>query len=221
MAWGGPKWPRRQIPVFRPRRRRMTAWIVNGGTVDTVNNDLTSSLIVDYTDPDNIPNFGFATKTLLATATTFVGHLLTTFDDQFIEDQDAAKGSVNQTSLLETAKVLRVQGFIDIRNRSDLVGNFVGFFITHQQSVSVNNIDQVSPVDPTLQRRNTIVHQEYMQLAASSSGSKDSMWTRNINFKLSRRMRKNETLSLWTYSSVVGQSGGIDVRWMARVLISK
>lgn len=235
VRYGGPKWiPRGGFPRFR--RRRRTAWVTSGltdGNPDAIQD--VSSLQITRAN-DNEGSNTFSSRILQGLQTKFVGFLVSTFDDHSVEAND--QQSINQADALNSnLTVLRIQGFVDIQNgipsAEDAANGHrkVGYLITHQASDGFDQIDQEDWVDPSLWRTGRLVHSEIGVVSTIVHTvppiivlRSEHHWTRNVNLRVKRRLRKNEVLALWIYHDITGdpqQDTGVVVNWAMRCLISR
>lgn len=235
VRFGGPKWiPKGGFPRFR-RRRRPMAWVANGLETPTdlgLGAATASSLYVDI-DAPLLDGTNCLQNKVVSWApdtcnTQFLGSVLTTYDSHVVETRDLQ--SRNQSDALGALlRLHRVQGFVHVDVPQGIMpdGGLLDFawILTIQTSYSDESIDQIDYPDPTLWRSNQMVHSEFGALHSPPvMGVYQGPWSssRNWNLTMSRRMRKEQSLSLWLYvGSGVPNGGSVNVKWALRALVSR
>lgn len=224
--WGGPKWPRRRIPVIR---RPKPVWIANGAYapaavppgVPGATSSLQASIAL------NGSNTFLPTILPAATAgTSLLAPILSTFDASEVETSDTQ--SINQAdALADSLRILRIQGFIhysDLGTATSPTGvNTCGFAITKEQSINFAGADAVDLVDPTVWRAShEVIHMEFRQLQpvlVYAGGGQPRSATFRVNIKTRFRLDKNEFLLLWFYHETTLSDK--NVNWALRTLCAR
>lgn len=223
--WGGPKWPRRRIPVIR---RPKPVWIANGAyapaAVPPGVPGATSSLQASVAL--NGSNTLLPTILPAATAgTSLLGPILSTFDASEVEVADTQ--SINQAdALADSLRILRIQGFIHYSDvgagaASPTGVSTVGFAITKEQSINFAGADAVDLVDPTVWRSaHEVIHMEFRQVqpfAAFSGNTRQASF--RVNLRTRFRLDKNEYLLVWFYHEAA--LADKQVNWAFRTLCAR